>query len=176
MEKAYVELDISTKKYPGLTCRVDAEDVAKLSGYTWGIAYMGEHGFKLPYARTRIGGRKNPCYIRMHRLIMDAPKGIEVDHINGDTLDNRKCNLRFADRKQQSRNTGMRRNNTTGYKGVSKHKARYRAYITVDRRQIHLGLYKCPIEASRAYNEAALKFFGEFARINEEKSRKTPYK
>jgi hypothetical protein len=166
MDKSYVEIDVSTKMYPGMKCKVDPEDVAMLAGYKWGVTYMGEGNSKLPYARIRKEENGVFRYIRMHRLIMNAPAGVEVDHINGDTLDNRKSNLRFATRLEQSRNTGMRKNNTTGFKGVSQIKTskRFRAYIVVNRKQINLGVYLCAEEASAAYQEAAKKLFGDFMR------------
>lgn len=162
----YVELDVSTKNHPGFKCKVDVDDLPRLNGMRWAVTLMGERGYKLPYVRTRIGGKRDARYIRLHRLIMNAPDGVEVDHINGDTLDNRKSNLRLATRLEQSRNTGMRRNNTTGYKGVSliKSSGLYRAYIVVDRRQIHLGVYEDPALASEAYETAAESLFGEFVR------------
>lgn len=166
MTEDFVWFDVGTRKYPGVMCKVDRSDVETLSKYKWGIAYMGEQGHKLPYARTRIGGRKNARYIRMHRLLMGDPLGVEIDHRNGDTLDNRRSNLRHANRLEQSRNTGMRRNNTSGFKGVSfvARLGKFRAYIVENRKQIYLGLFVRAEDASAAYEEAAARLFGDFHR------------
>lgn len=166
MTENYAVIDIGTSTYPGAECKVDQADLELVSGYKWGVAYMGGAGYKLPYARTRIGGRKHASYIRMHRLIMEVAPGVEVDHINGDTLDNRRCNLRVATRLEQSRNTGMRKNNSTGYKGVSyiEKLGKFRAYIVVNRKQIHLGLFVKAEEAAAAYEKSAAELFGAFHR------------
>lgn len=166
MTENYAVIDIGTSAYPGAECKIDQADLELVSRYKWGIAYMGGVGYKLAYARTRIGGRKNASYIRMHRLIMGAAPGVEVDHINGDTLDNRRCNLRVATRLEQSRNTGMRKNNSTGFKGVSyiEKLRKFRAYIVVNRKQIHLGLFVKAEDAAAAYEKSASELFGEFHR------------
>ncbi len=166
MKCEWVTIDVSTPRNPGMTCKIDKEDFDRVSQYKWGVAFMGQQGYKRPYVRTRIGGRKDSVYIRLHRLIMNADSDVEVDHINGDTLDNRKGNLRFATRLEQSRNTGMRKNNTTGYKGVSyiARLKKYRAYIVVNRKQTNLGLHETAEAASEAYDAAARQLFGEFHR------------
>ena len=99
----------------------------------------------------------------LHRYIMEATDGLVVDHINGDPLDNRRENLRVCTQKQNCQNRGATRK--TGLKGISLHKAtnRWRAYIKIDGRQKHLGLFPTMEEASKAYAEAAHKYFGEFA-------------
>lgn len=91
-----------------------------------------------------------------------------VDHRNGDTLDNRRENLREATRSQNSRNAGRRADNTSGFKGVSWHSGSrlWRAYITVNGQREELGSHKSPIEAARAYDAAAREHFGEFACVN----------
>ena len=166
MKDSYVIFDIGTAAYPDAKCKIDHADLDLVSGYKWGIAYMGGAGYKLAYARTRVGGRKNARYVRMQRLIMGAEAGTEVDYSNGDTLDNRRCNLRVATRLEQSRNTGMRKNNSTGFKGVSYigKLGKFRAYIVVNRKQIHLGLFQKAEEASAAYEKSAAELFGEFHR------------
>ena len=90
----------------------------------------------------------------------------EIDHVNGDRLDNRFCNLRQATRTQNGRNLGMKKNNTSGYRGVTwdAQSQRWKAQITVNRKQIHIGLFDTPKEAHVAYCKAAVFYFGEFAR------------
>ncbi len=91
-----------------------------------------------------------------------------VDHINGDRTDNRRCNLRLCTNKENVRNARVASHNTTGYKGVSYNKRRkkYESRITVDGRQLFLGYFINPIEAALAYDRAALRYLGEYARPN----------
>jgi hypothetical protein len=106
----------------------------------------------------------------MHRVIMGLSKGdgLEVDHINtGETLDNRRDNLRIANDSEQQSNQRKSRANTSGYKGVGFHKqsGKWRAYIGVNYKLIHLGVFLTPEEAHAAYCEAAIKYHGAFARF-----------
>lgn len=137
---------------------VDLEDVETLSKNKW--SYDAHGGV----ARTGIKGKT----VLMHRLIMGAPHGVEVDHINLDTLDNRKENLRIATRSQNAANRRRQSNNTSGYKGVSwnKQRKKWHAYICVENKAITIGRFHSPKEAALAYNKAALTFFGEYARLN----------
>lgn len=104
----------------------------------------------------------------MHRIIMSAPKGMVVDHINHDTLDNRKCNLRVCTNSQNLMNSRKRSNNTSGYKGVfwDKDIHKWRAQITVGKKQKYLGSFISKSDAALAYNEASLEFHGEFGYKN----------
>jgi len=100
----------------------------------------------------------------LHRVIMNAPKGMEVDHKNGNTLDNRKCNLRICTSSQNSMNKHTQKNNTTGYKGVSYIKRRrvFETRIKAGKQKIWLGYYKTAQEAYAVYCEAVKKYHGEF--------------
>jgi len=91
-----------------------------------------------------------------------------IDHKNRDRSDNRILNLRECTQLQNQKNRGLTIVNKSGYKGVSWHKSknRWRAGITVDGESIHLGSFTCKHEAAKAYNEAALKYHGEFAYLN----------
>lgn len=104
---------------------------------------------------------------RFHRFIMNADKSVEVDHINGNPLDNRLCNLRLATSSQNKLNTKDRYENCTTYRGVTRLKSgRYKATITVNYLTTSLGTFKTPEEAALAYNSAATKYHGEFAQLN----------
>lgn len=138
---------------------VDDEDFEYLSQFTW----TSNHG----YAQTNMSG----VCVKMHRLLMNAPKRLQVDHINRDKLDNRKSNLRLANQQENCANRGYLSNNKLGVKGVHEAKdhyreKRFRASIRVNKKLINLGYYLTPEEAAKAYNEAAVKYFGEFAGLN----------
>jgi hypothetical protein len=99
---------------------------------------------------------------------MQAPDGIEVDHENRNGLDCRRTNLRLATHRQNIMNTGLRPANTSGYKGVSwdKENQKWRASIRAYGRSYNLGRFSTKEEAARAYNEAASRLHGSFARLN----------
>ena len=105
---------------------------------------------------------------RLHRLILNAPDCYDVDHINGNTMDNRKCNLQLVTEQQNAAKGKLYSANKSGYRGVTWHMAgsKWRTQITVNGRSIHLGIYDTKEEAALAYNEAALKHFGNFASLN----------
>ena len=104
----------------------------------------------------------------MHRVILKTPKGMDTDHRNGDGLDNRRCNLRICTKSQNSINRKMQSNNTSGYRGVYWHKRdkKWLAHIKIDGKKINFGYCSTKEQAAEAYNEAAKKHYGEFARLN----------
>lgn len=105
----------------------------------------------------------------MHRLIMNPSKGMTIDHIDGDGLNNTKSNMRICTQQQNCMNKKMTSRNTTGFKGVYFVKSClvYWAYISISKKRIGLGCYKTAIDAAIAYNKAAIKYYGEFAKLNE---------
>ncbi|MGA2270302.1 MAG: HNH endonuclease [Bryobacteraceae bacterium] len=108
-------------------------------------------------------------YTLMHRLILRAKPGMDVDHRDRDGLDNRRSQLRCCSRQQNNWNS-IPRAGTSAYKGVSWHKEKHtwRAFIKNPgtRRFQHLGYFRVELDAARAYDEAAVRYFGEFARLN----------
>ncbi len=102
----------------------------------------------------------------LHRMLIDAPAEFQVDHINGDKLDNRKSNLRLATSLQNRHNTPPHRDSRSGYKGVSFNGKRWRARIGSNGRYRALGYFDTREEAAVAYDAAARELFGEFAWLN----------
>lgn len=145
---------------------VDDEDYEWLSKYKWYARKIHTmNSFTAVRNKTVEGKQTN---VVMYREIMNAPSGTIVDHINHDTLDNRRSNLRVCDMYQSSRNRRVAANNSTGYKGVGYHKAtkKYRARIQAGGKKIDIGYYKDPKDAARAYNERAKVLHGEYAYLN----------
>lgn len=132
-------------------CKIDIEDVEKVKGYKWS---KDNYGYCI---HTNLN-------IKLHRYIMNCPEDMVVDHINHDTLDNRKENLRICTKKQNERNIKLRSNNISGYTGVGFHKEtnKWRAYIQKDNKLITLGLFENKKDAIKARKEAEKEYFGEF--------------
>jgi hypothetical protein len=112
------------------------------------------------------------CRILAHRLAWalyygDWPNG-DLDHINFDRMDNRIENLRIASVAANQRNRGVQSNSSTGIKGVTRHKqtGKYMAKISLNKKATYLGIFDDPHEAAHAYNRAAIRLHGEFARLN----------
>lgn len=146
----------------GREVKIDAEDLSLFLACPWNIHSSEPNRF---YLSCRINGKR--AYF--HRLAIGAPPGREVDHVNGDTLDNRRSNLRLCTSTENKRNQTASRSTPSGYKGVSlSHKSKpWRANITVCGRQYLLGNFETKEEAARAYNDAARIVFGPFARLND---------
>lgn len=152
----------------GQVALVDDEDFAHLNQWKWFANYnkaiKGFYAIRTDYSS---GHRRD---LLMHREIMKTPKGLICDHINHNTLDNRKVNLRNASYSENMYNSRGRINSTSGAKGVSwvSRVSRWRAYINYGGRQLHLGYFVNFDDASKAYDEMALKLFGTFAYTNGE--------
>lgn len=151
-----------------LTCgrfaAVDSGAYEKLSEFKWHYhqGYASRQVFN-----ESCKSKKRP--LRMHRVINGTPDGLDTDHIDGNTLDNRRSNLRNATRAQNCHNAKVSKNNLLGVKGVGmgrRAKGRpYYAQIYANGGNRHLGYFATIEEASKAYTEAARKYRGEFARV-----------
>lgn len=123
----------------------------------------------MPYAAIRhtiVGKQRKESYL--HRYLLDEPENKFVDHINGDTLDNRKDNLRLCNHQDNMRNSKKRKHSRQLYKGiVLLNNGTYTARISINGKYKYLGRFETAIHAALAYNEAAKKYFGEFARLND---------
>lgn len=149
----------------GYVALVDDEDFAKLQGCAWQAGVVP--GRKAVYANGRVpNSGKRGKHVIMHRVIMDAPPGVDVDHIDGNGLNNQRSNLRLCSRKDNLRNRGALSRNTSGYKGVtwSKKKKKWYAQIRVDGKNKSLGFHDDIQAAALAYQDAAKEHHGDFAR------------
>jgi hypothetical protein len=146
----------------GLSAIVDDADYEWLSQWSW---YPMHNKYTTYAARCDAESHKT---IYMHREITGAQRGQDVDHLNHNGLDNRRCNLRLCTRQQNMRNRRPNRNTTSRYKGVcwSKRAGKWVAALYVNKRRIHLGSFDDEREAALAYNRAAREHFGEYARLN----------
>ena len=145
----------------GFSCVVDAIDV-DLADLTWSA-----RGRARPYARHRKWHHKDTF---IHRIILERKLGRPltpgeiVDHVDGDVLNNRRSNLRLATHTDNMRNRKLQVNNKSGYTGVRIRRSRWVAEIRVNGKKIHLGYFDNAEDAYKAYQNAASKYFGEFAR------------
>lgn len=147
----------------GKTAIIDAADVPFVSEWAW-HAVKGRHGRFYAQRSGQVAGKK--YMVGMHRVIAGAAPGEDVDHEDSDTLNNRRSNLRRCTRRQNMGNTPARPQNQLGVKGVcrSKTAGKFIAGIQRHGRSIHLGTFSTIEEAKAAYDAAALREFGEFAR------------
>lgn len=140
---------------------IDAADVALTAGYRW-FSHAGRHTV---YAsrNEKVGERRS--MVLLHRVILSAPAGMLVDHIDGDGLNNRRSNLRLATAAENCRNQRLHKDSSSGLKGVSWHESanKWVAQIWANGKNNYLGVFSCPERAHAAYLEAAKKFHGNFA-------------
>jgi hypothetical protein len=136
---------------------IDSSDYNLLEKYKWNLD-IGTHG------SLRVRTKKNGKNVSMHREILGTK--LEVDHINGNQLNNKRNNLRRCTRLNNSYNRKMFKNNSTGFKGVifCKTKQKFICKIRVNKKEIYLGSFKNPVEASERYMEYSKKYHGEFSR------------
>lgn len=145
---------------------VDVDVYYRLGHHKWHL--KGANGKKFYAVRDVKTGPGQTKQLGLHREIMNEPKGLFVDHKNNASLDNREANLRAATRSQNRQNVPKRKNASSQFIGVSfsKEEKKWRARITNKGKRIHLGRFDNEIDAAKAYDRAALKYYGEFARTN----------
>lgn len=156
-----------TKKIPltqGKFAIVDDGDYEELSQYKWYFHAEGKTGYAIRQIRLSSGKWSS---VKMHRQIMEATPENEIDHIDGNGINNRRSNLRFCSRSENMRNISVRKDSLTGYKCVARSGRKWYAYISVNGRRQYLGIFPNRELAALAYNQAAIKYRGDFARLND---------
>lgn len=156
---------LHTAKFGTQEVLVDDEFDYLLLNYSWYLWSTTRHyGIYVNGVSTKNNPYSNK---RLHRVIMNAGKGVIVDHINGNPLDNRKQNLRITNSTGNNRNARKRKNSTSIYKGVSKNGKTWKVQIQIDK---HNYVLKCGFETEKEaalyYNKLAIEYFGEFAILN----------
>ena len=159
MESAVVNIS-------GYEVLISVCDLERVSAFKW-YAYKRKNNNEGPYFLSYRKTKTKYIRISLHRLIMNNPIGKCVDHINGNTLDNRQNNLRVCKHAENIRNQKKRIDNTSGYKGVYWHKrlSKWRVQIRHNNKRIHLGYFETAIDAHEAYCDAVQKYHGEFGRF-----------
>ena len=147
------------------TALVDAGDAGWLSKWNWGALCVASN--KVYARRNRlVDDGPGSSVILLHRAILTPTDGMEVDHIDGNSLNNRRSNLRLCSRSENMRNTKLRSDNTSGLKGAfwDAYTGRWIAAIGVNGKFKNLGRFDTAEEAHAVYCEAANEHFGEYAR------------
>jgi hypothetical protein len=157
----------AARKHKGFRAIVDDEDFEQLNKYRW-YALRNAIGEYYAYRKNKIDPVGSNTVIAMHNVIMNNTDCKMVDHINHNTLDNRKSNLRFVTPSQNQMNMKLHKKGSSRFKGVwwSKQHCKWCAQIEVNGKDRYLGSFLNEIEAAKAYNKAAQELFGQFAFLN----------
>ena len=150
-----------TKGYEAI---IDADDAARVLAFGKWTALVGgrRSGNLRVYAYNKRGGKVT----LLHRFLLSAPAHLTVDHANGNSLDNRKENLRLATYSENNANQRKRPNGTSRFKGVSLNHDRWRVRISLAGVEVAIGTFMHEEDAARAYDAAALVLHGQFALLN----------
>lgn len=151
----------------GFVVTVDDDWYERLMAYKWCAKFSKGNVYAVRLQRKNEilqGGKDTRKVIRMHRVIAGVDDGKFVDHINRNTLDNRRENLRIATNAQNQQNKKTPKHNTSGYRGVtwSAVAKKWQAAVSAEGKRYHIGYFECPEEAYKAYLEKAKQLHGEF--------------
>ncbi len=157
------KIKLGGKYGKGKYALVDNDDFEKFNQYSW---YLSTTGYAIRGKWNKI--KKQNDIIHLHKKILITPKNMEVDHINGNRIDNRKNNLRICTHKQNIANQKLQKRSKSGYKGVSYYKNydKWEAYVCTDNKKYRIGYFSIKKEAALAYNKKAKELFGKYACLN----------
>lgn len=160
MNEREVKAEVWLPLSQGKVTVIDFDDFEKVRNFKW-CARKSSSGNTFYACRAANT-------VQLHHEIMPPPTGMEIDHIDRDGLNNRRSNLRIVTHRQNILNRGPRRNKTSKFCGVSRHQKqqKWQAGLELFGKHIHLGSYEIEADAARAYDEAAIKYFGSFAQLN----------
>lgn len=150
----------------GKSTIIDKEDWEKVKDYRWYAKKIPRYKDKYHAMSTIKKEDGTNTTITLHRLIMDAPENLQVDHVNHEPLDNRKENLRLCTSSENAANREKHRNNKSGYTGVVSVAGGWVAQLTCAGERITMGPFETKEEAARAYDRKKLEEFGAFAKTN----------
>jgi len=162
-----MEFIVKSKTHGEKTVLIDEEDYDKIKDHKWCVFYHPSvNNFYVNRRLCNINGKQKT--ISLHRTILNAKKGLTVDHINGNTLDNRRQNLRLCKQSNNLKNRKISTKEFKRYKGVSFASKinKYTARISTNNIAIWLGCFKTENDAAIAYNKAAVKYHGKYSRLN----------
>lgn len=166
-----MKIALTGKLGAGKFALVDDEDYEYLNRWKWNMSIKG---YAVRTDGMRHKGQRIKWGLPMHKVVASRAGivGKQIDHKNTDRLDNQRNNLRPCNQSQNNANSRLRSDNTSGYKGVSWHKdaRKWHAYITFNKQREYFGFFTSKEEAAAAYNQAAMKYYGEFARLNKIKN------
>jgi len=150
----------------GRIALVDDNDFGRINAHKWHL----NNPRHCCYAERNVPMKNGNGFtaMRMHREIMNAPDGMEVDHIDGNGLNNQKSNLRLCTHSQNQANRKMQKNNRSGFRGVSwrKRERRWAAVVSIDGKRRYLGYFISIYDAAKARDNVVASHFGDFAKLN----------
>jgi len=151
----------------GYVAQIDDEDAWALEGGKW-VVIIAPH--TVYASRHKAGSGKYGRSEKLHQVLLGPVDGT-IDHIDGNGLNNRRCNLRICTASQNSQNRAKPKHSVGQFKGAYKHANKWAAVIHIAGKQKYIGLFDSEIQAARAYDEAAVTHFGEYAKLNLSKER-----
>lgn len=166
----YAEIITFSPKYGEFKTKIDLEEVERCKQHYWSIRKVYDVKRKMPREVYYISTNINRKQVALHRFIMNAQKGEEVDHIHHRELDNRKSNLRLCNKSQNAMNILIPITNKSGHKGVywdiNLVTPKWMAYIKINQKRYHLGYFTKYEDAVEAREKAEEKYFGEYSSNN----------
>lgn len=170
IDSSTIAIQITNSIHGEVEALIDANDLEQVKKLYWNVALYDNNKLYVRASVRKWQNKGNKGFVSLHRYLLDFPEK-PIDHINGIPLDNRRQNLRTVTCSENSLNR-IWHNKQTGLKGVTllhqgKYPKSFQARISVKGKRLSLGYFETAKDAAVAYNEAAIKYHGEFARLND---------